>query len=75
MKKSIIHIICFLSLLFSYTSCSQNNKPSDQLNLEPISVNNEKVHKAYFASPFTNFKGLIANPGLYEKAPNCSVPP
>jgi peptide-methionine (S)-S-oxide reductase len=50
MKKGIIYIICFLSLLFSYTSCSQNNKPSDQLNLEPISVNKEKVHKAYFAS-------------------------
>jgi len=25
--------------------------------------------------PLTNLRGLIAKPGLYEKAPNCSVPP
>jgi len=29
---------------------------------------------AYLAIPLTNFKGLIAKPGLYERAPNCSVP-
>jgi hypothetical protein len=31
--------------------------------------------KAYFAIPLTNLRGLIAKPGLYEKAPYCSVPP
>ena len=50
MKKNIIQIICFLCLIFCYNSCSQNNKISDQLSLEPISVNIENTHKAYFAS-------------------------
>ena len=50
MKKDIIQIICFLILIFCYNSCSQNNQISDQLDLEPISVNLENTHKAYFAS-------------------------
>ena len=32
-------------------------------------------YKPGFAIPFTNLRGLIANPGLYENAPYCSVPP
>ena len=48
MKKSIIY---FLFLFISFSSCTQNiEKNNKQLNLNPISVNEKNVHKAYFAS-------------------------
>lgn len=39
----------FLFFCFSLTSCAQNSIDS-QLDLDPISVNKEGAHKAYFAS-------------------------
>lgn len=47
MKKSIIY---FLFLFISFSSCTQNIKKNKQLNLNPISINEKNVHKAYFAS-------------------------
>ena len=48
MKKSIIY---FLFLFISFSSCTQNiEKNKKQLNLNPISINEKNVHKAYFAS-------------------------
>ena len=48
MKKSIIY---FLFLFISFSSCTQNiEKNEKQLNLNPISINEKNVHKAYFAS-------------------------
>ena len=48
MKKSIIY---FLFLFISFSSCTQNiEKNNKQLNLNPISINEKNVHKAYFAS-------------------------
>ena len=48
MKKSIIY---FLFLFISFSSCTQNiEKNENQLNLNPISINEKNVHKAYFAS-------------------------
>jgi len=48
LKKSIIY---FLFLFISFSSCTQNiEKNEKQLNLNPISINEKNVHKAYFAS-------------------------
>ena len=48
MKKSIIYS---LFLFISFSSCTQNiEKNEKQLNLNPISINEKNVHKAYFAS-------------------------
>lgn len=48
MKKSIIY---FLFLFISFSSCTQNiEKNNKQLYLNPISINEKNVHKAYFAS-------------------------
>ena len=48
MKKSIIY---FLFLFISFSSCTQNiEKNEKQLNLNPISINEKNIHKAYFAS-------------------------
>jgi peptide-methionine (S)-S-oxide reductase len=48
LKKSIIY---FLFLFISFSSCTQNiEKNNKQLNLNPISINEKNVHKAYFAS-------------------------
>ncbi len=48
MKKSIIY---FLFLFISFSSCTQNiEKNEEQLNLNPIYINEKTVHKAYFAS-------------------------
>jgi len=33
-----------------YSSCAQEKTSSTQQNLQPISVNGKKIHKAYFAS-------------------------
>ncbi len=47
MKKIIIS-----SLLFGlfYNSCAQKNPKNTQLELKPIEVNSNNIHKAYFAS-------------------------
>ncbi len=48
MKKSIIF---YLFLFVSFSSCTKNiEKNEKQLNLNPISINEKNVHKAYFAS-------------------------
>ena len=43
-------IISFLILGLFYSSCAQELSINSQPKLEPILVNNEYVHKAYFAS-------------------------
>ena len=47
MKKIIIS---FLILGLFYSSCAQESSTKAQADLEPILVNDEYVHKAYFAS-------------------------
>tara|TARA_B100001250_G_scaffold360422_1_gene337882 strand:- start:227 stop:871 length:645 start_codon:yes stop_codon:yes gene_type:complete len=48
LKKSIIF---YLFLFVSFSSCTKNiEKNEKQLNLNPISINEKNVHKAYFAS-------------------------
>lgn len=47
MKKLFVSI--FFVVLF-YSSCAQEKNNRIQQNLQPISVNEKDVHKAYFAS-------------------------
>ena len=47
MKKIIIS---FLILVLFYSSCAQESSTKTQAELEPILVNDEYIHKAYFAS-------------------------
>ena len=50
MKKNITYLIFFLILLSCNYSCSQNYLSTNQLELDPITVNTENQHRAYFAS-------------------------
>ena len=47
MKKIIIS---FLILGLFYSSCAQESSRKTQAELDPVLVNDEYVHKAYFAS-------------------------
>lgn len=51
MKLLSIKFTLFIILYFNY-SCAQNysSKLNDLKNLEPLEVNNDSIHKAYFAS-------------------------
>ena len=50
MRKNITYLIFFLILLSCNYSCSQNYLSTNQLELDPITVNTEDQHRAYFAS-------------------------
>ena len=50
MRKNITYLIFFLILLSCNYSCSQNYLSTNQLDLDPITVNTESQHRAYFAS-------------------------
>ena len=47
MKNLFVSFLLITGLF--YSSCAQKNRNS-QLDLDPISVNKEDIHKAYFAS-------------------------
>ena len=50
MRKNITYLIFFLILHSCNYSCSQNYLSTNQLDLDPITVNTEDQHRAYFAS-------------------------
>ena len=50
MRKNITYLIFFLILLSCNYSCSQNYLSTNQLELDPITVNTVDQHRAYFAS-------------------------